>query len=266
MRAVNPAAQALRAERGGLAERWMVWIAARHRDTPWPRGARALVRRGRETITVTDLWTGASATRVFQGAGSLLGVVGLQHQAGLTVRPVRLVALGDRRDGDRRGPALRRPRRPAADLEAHALDRDRAPGRPARAVFKGFVNRAPIPRPAAGGSASLELEVVSAVRLLTIPAGRKKSDAAQQLRDGRPLPPLQVGRPHHRRAVGREGRPRQRLISPALSRPLERPSCHAASPGLARPPRRAHRGASDPALRLRRRTTAPPSRRARSRL
>ena len=31
MRAVDPAAQALRAERGGLAERVMVWIAARHR-------------------------------------------------------------------------------------------------------------------------------------------------------------------------------------------------------------------------------------------
>ena len=50
-------------------------------------------------------------------------------------------------------------------------------------MFKGFVNRAPITRPAAGGTASLELEAVSAVRLLTIPAGRKKSDAAQQLRD-----------------------------------------------------------------------------------
>ena len=90
MRPVNTAAQALRAERAGLAERWMVWIAARHRDT---LGLEALGRwsgEDAETITVTDLWTGASATRVFQGAGSLLGVVGLQHQAGLTVRPVRL--------------------------------------------------------------------------------------------------------------------------------------------------------------------------------
>ena len=43
-----------------------------------------------ETITVTDLWTGAPATRVFHGAGSLLGISGVQHEARLSVRPVRL--------------------------------------------------------------------------------------------------------------------------------------------------------------------------------
>ena len=46
MRAVDPAAQALREARGGLAERIMVWIAARNRLTDDDRGARALVRRG----------------------------------------------------------------------------------------------------------------------------------------------------------------------------------------------------------------------------
>ena len=45
---------------------------------------------GAETITVTDMWTGAPATRVFHGAGSTLGISSVQHEAGLSVRPVRL--------------------------------------------------------------------------------------------------------------------------------------------------------------------------------
>jgi hypothetical protein len=35
----------------------------------------------------------------------------------------------------------------------------------------------------AGGLAAIELECVAAVRLLTVPNGRRKSDAAQRLRD-----------------------------------------------------------------------------------
>ena len=40
-----------------------------------------------------------------------------------------------------------------------------------------------IPRPEPGGAAILEMEVVSTARLLTIPNGRRKSDAAQRNRD-----------------------------------------------------------------------------------
>ena len=184
MRAVNSAAQALRAERGGLAERWMVWIAARHRNTLGLEALGLWTGEDAETITVTDLWTGASATRVFQGAGSLLGVVGLQHQAGLTVRPVRLglsaideTVIAAVRLYDARGARLQIWKRTLSTETGLQV------GQP-EPMFKGFVNRAPITRPAAGGNASLELEAVSAVRLLTISAGRKKSDAAQQLREG----------------------------------------------------------------------------------
>lgn len=49
--------------------------------------------------------------------------------------------------------------------------------------FKGFCNRVTIPRPEPGGDAILEMEVVSTARLLTIPAGRRKCDAAQRTRD-----------------------------------------------------------------------------------
>ena len=158
MRAVNSAAQDLRAERGGLAERWMVWIAARHRDTLGLEALGLWSGEDAETITVTDLWTGASATRVFQGAGSLLGVVGLQHQAGLTVRPVRLglsaideTVIAAVRLYDARGARLQIWKRTLS------TDTGLQVGQP-EPMFKGFVNRAPITRPAAGGTASLELE------------------------------------------------------------------------------------------------------------
>ena len=49
--------------------------------------------------------------------------------------------------------------------------------------FKGFCNKAPIPRPEPGGEAVLEMELVSTTRLVAIPNGRRKSDAAQRTRD-----------------------------------------------------------------------------------
>ena len=49
--------------------------------------------------------------------------------------------------------------------------------------FKGFCNKAPIPRPEPGGEAVLEMELVSTTRLVAIPNGRRKSDAAQLTRD-----------------------------------------------------------------------------------
>ena len=138
MRAVNSAAQALRAERGGLAERWMVWIAARHRDTPWPRGARALVRRGRRDDHRHRPLDRGVGDPGLPGRGVASRRRRPAAPGGADRAPGAARPLGDRRDGDRRGPALRRPRRPAADLEAHALDRDRAPGRPARADVQGL--------------------------------------------------------------------------------------------------------------------------------
>jgi hypothetical protein len=183
MRAVDPAAQAAREARAGLAERLMLWIAARDRSTHAVEALGLWTGEDTEEITVTDLWTGGIATRAFVGAGALLGVDGLQHAAGLQVRPVRvsLSAIDESvaaavRLYDARGARLQIWKRTLSADTGLAL------GSP-EPLFKGFVNRAPIPRPVPGGEAVLELEAVSAVRLLTIPAGRKKSDAAQRLRD-----------------------------------------------------------------------------------
>ena len=183
MRAVNSAAQALRAERGGLAERIMVWIAARNRLTGDIEALGLWSGEDTETITVTDMWTGAPATRVFHGAGSLLGISPVQHEAGLSVRPVRLslsaldaAVIDAVRVYDPRGARVqvwRRTLSPETGLQVGVPE----------PWFKGFCNKAPIPRPEPGGEAILEMEVVSTARLLTIPNGRRKSDAAQRARD-----------------------------------------------------------------------------------
>ena len=183
MRAVDAAAQALREARGGLAERIMVWIAARNRLTGDIEALGLWSGEDAETITVTDMWTGGVANRVFHGAGALLGVSPIQHEAGLSVRPVRLslssldpAVVDAVRVYDPRGARVqiwRRTLSPATGLPV---------GDP-EPWFKGFCNKAPIPRPAPGGEAILEMEVVSSARLLTIPNGRRKSDEAQRRRD-----------------------------------------------------------------------------------
>ena len=103
--------------------------------------------------------------------------------AGLQVRPVRVTvsSLDETvtavvREYDPRGARVQ------IWLRTLSADTGLPVGAPEPA-FKGFINRAPIPRPISGGLAAIELECVSAVRLLTIPGGRKKSDAAQRLRD-----------------------------------------------------------------------------------
>ena len=183
MRAVDSAAQALRGERAGLAERIMVWIAARNRLSGDVEALGLWTGEDSETITVTDLWTGAPATRVFHGAGSLIGISAVQHEAGLSVRPVRLT-LSALSAPVIEAVRLYDPRGARVQIWRRTLSPDTGlPVGEPEPWFKGFCNKAPIPRPEPGGEAILEMEVVSTVRLLTIPNGRRKSDAAQRTRD-----------------------------------------------------------------------------------
>jgi hypothetical protein len=183
MRSVDSAAQVLRAGRAGLAERKLVWISARDRDTHAVEALGLWTGEDTETITVVDMFTGGTAPRDFVGAGGLLGIDGLQHQSGLNVRPVRLslsaldaTVMAAVRLYDVRGARVQIWNR-TLDPETGLAVGDPEP------LFKGFVNKAPIPRPVADGVAVIELEAVSSVRLLSIPRGRRKSEAAQLLRD-----------------------------------------------------------------------------------
>ena len=150
MRAVDSAAQALRGERAGLAERIMVWIAARNRLSGDIEALGLWTGEDSETITVTDLWTGAPATRVFHGAGSLLGISAVQHEAGLSVRPVRLT-LSALSAPVIEAVRLYDPRGARVQISAaHALARHRPPRRRAGALVQGLLQQGADPAPRAG--------------------------------------------------------------------------------------------------------------------
>ncbi|MER2507812.1 MAG: hypothetical protein ABTQ27_03535, partial [Amaricoccus sp.] len=167
MREVDAAVQALRVSRAPMGTRQLVWIEARNRATGAVEGLGLWTGEEDEEITVQDRWTGATVTRLFRGAGGLLGVEGIEQRAGFAVRPVTLrlsvidptviaaVRLYDPRNA--RTQIWRR---------TYAGETGLAVGHP-EARFKGFVDKAPIPRPAPGGEAVIEARLVSAARLLT---------------------------------------------------------------------------------------------------
>lgn len=184
MRPVDSAAQALRALRGGIATRVLAWIEARNRTSGTIEGLGLWSGGDTQTFTLTDAWSGSLVTRPFQGAGALLSLGSIRHEAGLNVRPVSVglsvvspAVIEAVRVYDVRGARVQ--------LWELTLDPETglAAGAP-EARYKGYVNKAPLPRPVPGGDASLELSLVSTARLLSIPYPRRKSDAEQQRRSG----------------------------------------------------------------------------------
>lgn len=176
MRSYSPTTAAYFARRGPILAHVLVWLSAKNRST----GAT-------ETI---GFWTGddhadfviGGQTRTYYGAGAALGVDPIRYQAGLTVRTQRLklsqvapeVMLALRGYEPRHAPV--EIHRALFDPETHALI-----DMPHR-VFKGFVDKAPIPTPVKGGKATLELTIASAARALTVPLSRKRSDASLRAR------------------------------------------------------------------------------------
>lgn len=179
MRAVNPAAQAIRARRGAIHEVPMLWVSARRRDNDEIEGVGLWGGQDAETITVPDMWLGALVTRTFTAAGALLQVGPIRHEVGFAVRsiPVRLssasaqVALAIR-GYDPRGAKVQVWRR--------CYDPDTMQPVGVEAVFKGKVERVPISRPVPGGSSEIEMTIVSTAASLTIAPGTLRSDESYQ--------------------------------------------------------------------------------------
>lgn len=179
MRAVNPAAQAIRARRGALHEVAMLWIAGRRRDTGEVEGLGIWAGQDTEAITVPDMWQSALVTRPFTAAGALLQVGPIRYEVGFAVRsvPVRLasgaasVAL-----------AIRgyEPRGAKVQIWRRCYDPETMQPVGVEAVFKGKVERVPVPRPVPGGTSEIEMTIVSTAASLTIAPGTLRSDAAYQ--------------------------------------------------------------------------------------
>jgi len=183
VRAVDTAAQNIRARRSGLMTRLMFWIEGRERDTGLPAALGLWTGEDAEDISHTDMWTGASVTRTYYGAGEMLGVDAIRWHAGMEVRPVT-VTLSSVSPAVITALRVYEPRGAKVQIQKRSYEPDSGVPVGVEPLWMGFVNGAPIPRPAPGGDAVLSLECVSAARLLTIPRPRRKSHAAQGLRSG----------------------------------------------------------------------------------
>lgn len=181
MRPVSTAAQAVRERRTAIDEAHLLWIAARNRETGVPEALGLWSGPDDETIRVVDLFTGVEQDRLFYGAGALLSASSVRFEAGLKIRAMRfeLSPLAPAvtqlfRVYEARGAQVQ------GWLRSYDPDTRRPVG--VERWVKGYVNAAPITRPAAGGEASLSIDVVSTARMLTVASAVRKSSEALQAR------------------------------------------------------------------------------------
>ncbi|TPE47223.1 hypothetical protein [Amaricoccus solimangrovi] len=182
MRAVNARAQGQRERRGALVEAQMIWIEARDRESGDIHGLGIWQGETTEQIRVTDMFSGATETRTFFNLG-LISISSIRYETGLDIRPVS-VTLSALSEPVQAAFRLYDARGARAQIWRRSYDPDsRLPIGDPEPRFKGFVNTAPIERPAAGGEATIEVQLVSTARMLTFTSERKKSDEAQRRRE-----------------------------------------------------------------------------------
>ena len=183
VRPVDLAAQGIRERRSGLSTRVMIYFEAQDRDDNTPVDLGLWSGEDTESITFTDMWTGASLTRTFYGAGTLLGVETPRYYTGFEVRPV-IISLSSISPAVTNLIRAYQPRGAKTQILLRSYEPDTMEAVAIEPVWKGFINRAPIPRPRLGEEAKMSVQLVSSSRLLTIPAPRKKSHANQVKRAG----------------------------------------------------------------------------------
>jgi hypothetical protein len=184
VRAVNAAAQAVRAARGPIMEVPMIWIEARNRQTGGVEGVGFWA--GGETVAVTliDLWSRASLTRTFIGAGSLLSIGAPVIEPGFSVRPMsaRFSGVSAEVELAVRGYDLRGAR-VSIWLREHDPSTHKQIG--VAPVFRGWIDRIDWRRPEPGGDAEISVEMVSSARTLSITSPAQRSDAFYTARGSR---------------------------------------------------------------------------------
>lgn len=169
---------------GRFARRNLIWITAKDRSTGDPHSAGFW--NGEETvgIPVIDADTGSSVTRTFKATGGLISLGPVVLTADLTIRTAeaRLSPLNSDANQYLRGYDLRLAPiqwyRAIFDLETWELVAE------GFARFVGFVEKAPITTPAAGGDAEAVLSCVSHTAELTRANPDVRSHQSQQRRGG----------------------------------------------------------------------------------
>lgn len=168
----------------GLVLRDFLWVVATKRDTGEKVGLGAWNGRVPVTAAVARPSDGVSIDRDYQAMGTLLQIPPIPAGIGLEVRTIR-IKLSHLSD-----PAIKLIREydaKMATVEIHRgiFDPDtNSLVDPAICRFSGFINRAPIRQPKAGGEGSIELECVSNARMLTRTSARLFSDETLKERSG----------------------------------------------------------------------------------
>lgn len=178
MRSHSPAMLAYLNARKGFMVRLLFWAEPRNRVTGVP------VPIGVWTGSYTRDFTIQGGSRIYAGAGAVLGIAPIVTAIGTEVRTQRVTLSAifpEIEDIIRLHDARRAPceiHRACFDPDTLALIEE------PRRLFKGRISKAPITRPEDGGLASVQLSLVSSARDLTRTLTAKQSDASQQLRAG----------------------------------------------------------------------------------
>jgi len=178
MRSYSPAELTYLQSREGYVAKALLWFEARNRST--------------DAVETMGLWTGdddaifsiGGDLRTYLGAGNIVGVDPIIMSTGLVVRSQR-IRLASFPDAIQQlileydlGIAPAELHRAFFSPETGALIAE-----PKR-VWKGFVDRAPIPTAAIDGESPAEIALVSAARALTRGLTLTHSDKVQKLRGG----------------------------------------------------------------------------------
>ncbi len=168
-------AQAHLAARLPIAPRWMVWTMVR------PVAGGAAIGFGFWGGDDHEYFTIESQSRLYYGAQGAMAIDPISYEPGLTIATLDL-RLGLTTEGLT---FVRAHHLGGAPVEVHCALYN--PANDAllgiRRYFKGWIDKAPQPRPARGQVMQLPIRAVSTARMGTMTIAGKKSDASQRQRD-----------------------------------------------------------------------------------
>lgn len=170
--------------RQGVIPRDFVWISAKNRETGALESAGFWNGLDTVDVTVVSGTTGEAETRTYTAWGSLLKIDQIQRAPEISIRTIKLnlsqispaVQQVFRGYDTRLAPV--EIHRGFMDLDTHLIIA------PPVARFVGWINKAPIMTPAAGGEGSVTVDAVSHARILTRINPAKRSDESQKRRSG----------------------------------------------------------------------------------
>lgn len=165
--------QAELAKRTGVNVKTFLYVRARNRTTGEPE----MVGFWNGHDVATFVVDGQS--RIYHGAGSLLGVETYRQASGLHIRSlnIRLSVITPELDA-----ALRLYDSKNAPVEVHqgffSTETNELVA-PLQRVFKGWINKFPVKMPAKGGNGTATVQMVSQSRMLTKKSGMRRSHETQ---------------------------------------------------------------------------------------